>query len=57
MLVPAAKAMPPSRFGEGMRMAEQAAQGPKSGHYTERELDKFIEIIRLRESFYQEVST
>jgi hypothetical protein len=55
-LAPAAKALPPSCFSAALKMAEHALEGPKSGHYTERELDKFVEIIRLRESFYQEVS-
>jgi hypothetical protein len=51
----AARAMPPQCFREALQMAEQALAGPKSGHYTERELDACIEVIRLRESFYQEV--
>jgi hypothetical protein len=51
----AARAIPPQCFGEALQLAEQAVAGAKSGHYTERELDAFIEIIRLRESFYQEV--
>jgi len=54
-LAAAAKALPPSCFRDALQLAEQALQGPKSGHYTERELDQFIEIIRLRESFSQEV--
>ncbi len=51
----AARAIPPQCFGEALHMAEQVVAGPKSGHYTERELEKCIEIIRLRESFYREV--
>ena len=54
-LSPAAKAIPPECFHEALQLAEKALQGSKSGHYTERELDKCIEVIRLRESFYQEV--
>jgi hypothetical protein len=54
-LSPAAKALPPACFRDALQMAEQWLQSPKSGHYTEREIEKFMEIIRLRESFYQEV--
>lgn len=52
----AARAIPPLCFGEALQMAEPAIAGPKSGHYAEREIDRCIEVIRLRQSFYQEIS-
>jgi hypothetical protein len=54
-LAHAGRAIPPQCFQEALQMAEHALAGPKSGHYTEREIDSLIEVIRLRVSFYQEV--
>ena len=51
----AARAIPPQCFQEALQMAERAIAGQKSGHYSEREIGTCIEVIRLRQSFYQEV--
>lgn len=55
----AAKAMPPRIFAEALMPWDLTAHNPRTSStqsYAEREMDRFREIIQLRQSFYEEMS-